>query len=58
MKKMKKYQTPVITRVKFEDKELVSFDVCKKQTQIERDSASCCNIIPNGEFNLNNFDAS
>lgn len=59
MKKIpKKYQPPLMTRVRFEDRELVSFRVCRKQSQIERDSTSCCNILPFNDFNLSNFDPS
>ena len=59
MKKAKrKYDPPVMTKVKFEDKELVAFHVCKKQSQIERDASSCCNILPFNQFNLSNLDPS
>ena len=56
----KKYEPPVITRVKFEEKELVSFNVCKKVTAVELDSISCCQILkPFTEpGNMNNFDPS
>jgi hypothetical protein len=47
----KPYRRPVITRVKFEDKGLVSFAVCRKQTQLEQDSASCCVVMPESEPN-------
>jgi hypothetical protein len=54
-----KYVPPVITRVKFEDKELVSFNVCKKITNIELDLTSCCQVLqPFKSTNLNSFDPS
>ena len=54
-----KYEPPVITRVKFEEKELVSFNVCKKVTTIEADLTSCCQVlVPFNASNLNSFDPS
>ena len=47
----KQYPTPTITEVKFEDKNLVSFFTCSKQTRIEGDTASCCNVQPEGRAN-------
>ena len=58
MGEKKKYEPPVMTQVKFEDKELVAFSVCKKATQIEQDTASCCVVLPNSEQNLNSLDPS
>jgi len=54
----KTYVPPLITKVAFQDRSLVAFNVCRKQTQLENDSDSCCNIQPYHEFNLNNFDPS
>lgn len=53
-----KYETPVITKVTFEDKELVAFHICKKQTLLEQDSGSCCNLLPFGGFNKDDLDPS
>ena len=52
------YAKPVMTRVKFDDKDLVAFHVCKKQTTLMSDSGSCCNILPFNDFNLNDLDPS
>ena len=53
-----KYETPVITKVKFEEKELVSFNVCKKAS-IELDLTSCCQVyVPTPASNLNTLDPS
>ncbi len=57
-KAKEKYEPPVLTKVKFEDKALVAFNVCKKQSQLENESASCCNILPFKTYNMTNFDAS
>lgn len=54
----KKYATPVITEVKFEDKNLVTFNVCSKQTRVEGDSASCCLVEPEQIPNKDTFDPS
>ena len=54
----KPYVTPVVTKVTFDDKKLVEFNVCKKQASIERDSASCCTILPFNDYNKTNFDPS
>ncbi len=54
----KPYVHPTITKVKFEDQALVAFSVCRKQTQLESDADSCCNILPYQEYNMNNFDPS
>ena len=45
------YPTPTITEVKFEDKNLVTFFTCSKQTVLSGDSASCCNVQPEGTPN-------
>lgn len=60
MKKEEKktYSPPAITEVKFEDKNLVAFNVCSKQTRIEGDSASCCLVQPENIPNKDTFDPS
>ena len=62
MKKEKRsYEKPVITKVKFEDKALVSFSTCSKETRVAQDD-SCCDIRdPNGghlRYNMTQFDQS
>ena len=57
MSETKKYEPPVMTKVKFEDKELVAFNVCKKATAVEQDT-SCCTILPNNDHNSVNLDLS
>ncbi len=54
----KKYVTPVIAEVKFEDKNLVTFGVCSKQAKVEGDSASCCDVLPDHEPNATPYDPS
>lgn len=48
MNKPKKvYQTPTVTEVKFEDKNLVMFLSCSKQTKIDGAIANgCCELRP------------
>ena len=59
MAKLRKvYPKPTITEVKFDDRSLVAFHVCKKQTQLEQDSISCCNIMPFLEPNMRVADPS
>lgn len=59
MKKSKKtYVSPVLTRVTFDDKKLVEFAVCKKQTQLERLTESCCNLLPYNTYSKDTFDPS
>jgi hypothetical protein len=54
-----KYTSPEITEVKFEDKNLVTFFVCSKQTRIEGDSSSgCCELVPDQVPNRQPFDPS
>jgi len=57
-KNKSKYERPEITKVKFEDKDLVAFHVCRKQSQLQQDSGSCCNILPFNDYNLNDLDPS
>jgi len=43
----KPYLTPTITEVKFEDKNLVSFLSCSKQSRIEGAVTNgCCELMP------------
>jgi hypothetical protein len=58
VQKRKAYVPPKITKVKFEDRSLVTFAVCRKETQLEQDADSCCNILPDHQANYNNFDPS
>ena len=56
----KEYERPELSRVRFEDKDLVAFHTCRKQTALAADEASCCNVQgPFGnQFNLNDLDPS
>jgi hypothetical protein len=40
----KTYKKPVVTRVAFTDKALISFSICRKATQGDQLSESCCSI--------------
>ena len=43
----KKYTSPEISEVKFEDKNLVTFFVCSKQTKTDSAVANdCCDLLP------------
>ena len=58
-KAKKKYSPPEIAAVKFEDKNLVTFFVCSKQTKIEGDSSSgCCDLLPGNRPNNQPYDPS
>ena len=43
----KKYLAPTITEIKFEDKNLVLFLSCSKQTRVaDNITNGCCNLMP------------
>lgn len=47
MNERKQYVSPSITEVKFEDKNLVMFLSCSKQTKVEGSVTNgCCQLLP------------
>lgn len=38
------YRKPVITRVTFSDKALISFSICRKVTDANQLSETCCSV--------------
>ena len=46
----KTYKKPVVTRVNFTDKALLSFGICRKATQGDQLSETCCSIDQQAGF--------